>query len=372
MGDLKQAVEELEAQTERFKRFMDDKEQEAILEQRALLPNAYLPFGPAYATRDVELTPETKNFLNFCRGAPYDEKALVLDSTGQYLVSPQVLAELERTIAKEAVMRSICGQKTLKSDRLEIRNISEVSVGWGRLETGSGITESAMKPEKPTFAYPEDLYALSKIGEDELMDSDTDLYNTLVDSFSRAVSEAEETGFVVGTGHDTQQPAGFTVDTTLTAAAKPGATTGAIIIEEILDMIYGLPAKFRKNGTFLFNSLTILALRKLRALSADGLTYAGSFLWQPSVIAGQPPTLMGYPALAVDEISTFAGAGTIIGAFGDFRHGYQILDHESGMTVQRLSELYSEAGLVGFKLHKRVGGRVVKASNVPIVLLKEG
>lgn len=362
-------VEQLEHEVGRLKAFNDQREVEL---KRRDLPSAYIPFGPAYDTRSVELTPETKNFLNFCRGAPYDEKALALEPTsGQYLVSPQVLAELERTIAKEAVMRGICGQKTLKSDRLEIRSISEVSIGWGRLETGSDIPESTLVPGKPTFAYPEDLYALSKIGEDELMDSDHDLFNVLTDSFARAVSEAEETGFCVGTSHDNQQPAGFIVDTTLAAGAVDGATTGAIIIEELLEMVYGLPAKFRKNGTFLFNSLTILALRKLRAKDSAA-SYEGSFLWQPSQIAGQPPTLLGYPVYTVDDVPTFGGAGTIIGAFGDFKRGYQILDHESGMTIQRLVELYSEAGLVGFKLHKRVGGRVVKAANKPIVLLKEG
>lgn len=357
---------------EAAKAVREQAEHKAIMDQRELLPKPYL--GTAYIpeTRSVELTSETKAFLNFCRGAPYDEKALVLDATGQYLVSPQVLAELERTIAKEAVMRGICGQKTLKSDRLEIRSISEVSVNWGRLETDSEIPESTLVPGKPTFAYPEDLYALSKIGEDELMDSDHDLYNTLVDSFSRAISEAEETGFCVGLGHDSQQPAGFTVDTTLAAAAVNGGTTGAVTIEELLEMIYGLPSKFRKNGTFLFNSLTILALRKLREKTAGDATYEGSFLWQPSVVAGQPPTLLGYPVFAVDDVPTFGGAGTIIGAFGDFRRGYQVLDHESGMSIQRLVELYSEAGLIGFKLHKRVGGRIVKASNKPIVLLKEG
>ena len=41
------------------------------------------------------------------------------------------------------------------------------------------------------------------------------------------------------------------------------------------------------------------------------------------------------------------------------------------MTVQRLVELYVEAGLVGFKVHKRVGGYVKRATDVPIVLLTE-
>jgi len=41
------------------------------------------------------------------------------------------------------------------------------------------------------------------------------------------------------------------------------------------------------------------------------------------------------------------------------------------MTLQRLTELYSEAGLVGFKIHRRVTGGVMRASQKPIVLLTE-
>ncbi len=353
-----------------IKAIRNARESKEILRQRGLLPNAHVPFGPAYSTRSVELTPETKNFLNFCRGADYDKKALVLDATGQYLVSPQVLAELERTIATETVMRGLCGQKNLTSDRLEIRDISEVSVGWGRLETGSDITESTPTPGAPTYAYVEDLYALSKIGEDELMDSDHDLYNTLVDSFSRSVSEAEETAIVAGAGHASQEPAGFTLDATLVAAILETTASGSITMEKLMQMIYTCPSKFRKNGTFLFNSLSILALRQIRAKDGTG-TYEGQFLWQPAVSKGEPPTLLGYPCYAQDDFGTLAGTEEVLGAFGDFKRGYQILDHESGMTIQRLAELYSEAGLVGFKLHKRVGGRIVKPANVPIVLLKE-
>jgi len=42
-----------------------------------------------------------------------------------------------------------------------------------------------------------------------------------------------------------------------------------------------------------------------------------------------------------------------------------------GITIQRLSELYAEAGLVGFKVHARVGGYPIRPSNKALVLLKE-
>ena len=267
-------------------------------------------------------------------------------------------------------MRGLCSQKTIGKDRLQVREVSEVSVGWGKLETGTDPTESDLTPKAPTYRYVEDIYGLSKIGEDELADSDINLANLLVDSFSLAVAAIEELGFVAGTGHDTQQPAGFTVDPTLAAATITTSAAAALTIEKFLEMVYTCPSKFRKGGSFLVHSLTALELRKLRSKDQAG-TYEGSFLWQPSTILGQPDTFLGYPIHTQDDMATLAGVEGVIAAFGNFQKGYRIIDHEGGMSVQRLVELYSEAGLVGFKIHKRCGGYPIRPANKAIVLLTE-
>ena len=60
----------------------------------------------------------------------------------------------------------------------------------------------------------------------------------------------------------------------------------------------------------------------------------------------------------------------MIAIFGNFQYGYRILDRQ-GITIQRLSELYAEAGLVEFEVHARVGGYLIRLSNKALVLLKE-
>ena len=100
-------------------------------------------------------------------------------------------------------------------------------------------------------------------------------------------------------------------------------------------------------------------------------TYEGGFLWQPSVILGKPDTFLGYPIHTQDDMGTLAGTEGVIAAFGNFKAGYRILDHTGGMTVQRLVELYAEAGLIGFKVHKRVGGYCIRPANKSIILLTE-
>ena len=86
----------------------------------------------------------------------------------------------------------------------------------------------------------------------------------MVDSFARAVAEAEELAFIAGTGHDNQQPEGFTVDTILAAATVTTAAAGAVTIEEWL---YGL-------------GLTALSLFIISERNTICLTKRASFLEQ--------------------------------------------------------------------------------------------
>jgi HK97 family phage major capsid protein len=62
-----------------------------------------------------------------------------------------------------------------------------------------------------------------------------------------------------------------------------------------------------------------------------------------------------------DDVPAIPASGTAakVAIFGDFAAGY-VLAERSGMSVQRLNELYAEDGEVGFKAHLRVGGGVVR------------
>jgi len=90
----------------------------------------------------------------------------------------------------------------------------------------------------------------------------------------------------------------------------------------------------------------------------------------PAVYAGAPNTFLGRPIYADDEMGTLDDTAAVIAIFGDFQRGYRILDRK-GIGIQRLSELYAEAGLVGFKVHARVGGYCIRSANKSIVLLTE-
>jgi HK97 family phage major capsid protein len=291
---------------------------------------------------------------------PPERKALVENTAGLYLVPEELEIEIMRAVPQINTLRNYCRVRPTSRDKVGIRSLTEVSVGWGKLETGSAITESTQTPTKDSI-YVEDLYGLSKIGEDELQDSDANLTGLLADSFAVAIANEEAKRFAIGRGHTTySEPDGVAVDATIIASYKADWTTAdTVLINDLLTAEYTLPAQYLNGSVWLMNRKTELAARLLRAEVASG--YYGNYLWQPSLLAGQPNSFDGFPIVNQNDMQYPADAVDGINViFGNLRLGYMILDR-MGMTVQRLDELYAEAGLVGFKMHRRVGGGVYRA-----------
>jgi len=309
-----------------------------------------------------------KAFFNFIRTGDFildeaaqkysnERKALVSDTTGQILIPEELESEIYRALPKINVIRKYATIKPTIRDRIRRRSLTEVAMGWGKLELGKEVVETDVVPSED-YQYVEDLEGLAKIGKDELADTDVALEATIIDSFNRARAETEETAFVNGTAHANEQPDGILNGTTVTRVTTTAAD--AIAVDDVLSLLYAVPAQYRRNGVFLFPSTTILALRLLKDKDEQ-------YLWQPSVQAGQPASLAGYPVEAQEDIPAIgASAECDIGIFGDIRAGYRILDRQ-GMRVQRLLELFATAGLVGLLVSSRVGGGVIRADAIRIL-----
>jgi len=298
------------------------------------------------------LTPEERQLLNPERKGLVVEKALVEDASGEILVPEEIEAEIYRSLPRLTVIRPLATVRSTSSNRVRRRSLTELQVGWGKLETGKQITESTPTPGQE-WQYVEDLYGLAKIGEDELDDTDANLVEFVADSFARAIAEAEDTAFVVGTGHANEQPEGI-----LNAAGVQRVAAGqtaAIHTDDVLKLIYATEPQYRRNGVLIMNSETELALRLLKDNN-------GQYLWQQSLQAGMPNTFAGYPIYNHPDVPTIPGdagqTGDVI-IFGDVRAGYRILDRQ-GMTVKVLDQLYAEQGLIGYRVRYRVGGGVIR------------
>lgn len=284
-----------------------------------------------------------------------EERALVEDTAGLYMVPEDLDAEIYRTLPTIDPIRRLANVRVTNRDKVRVRSLTELSVGWGKLETGTEITESDMTPSQD-YIYVEDLYGLTKIGEDELQDSDANLAAAIVDSFSMAIGKEEAKRFVIGRGHTYSEPAGVAVDTQLISStyATDLATADTIVPDDLIKVEYALPPQYLNGACFVMHRKAELAVRLVKQTN-------GPYLWQPSLQVGMPPSFdsfpvynsadMNYPADTVDEATA--------AIFGNWKLGYMIVDRQ-GITIQRLNELYAEAGLVGFKVHFRVGGGIIR------------
>lgn len=333
---------------------------------------------PAQTDADTkELTPGAleykKSFFNFLRSGPggqfelteagekymTERKALVSDTTGQILIPEEVESEIYRALPNINIIRGLATIRPTTSDRIRRRSLTEVAMGWGKLELDAEPTEQDVTPSED-WQYVEDLEGLARIGKDELADTDVALEAILVDSFSRARARSEETAFIKGTAHANQQPEGILNGSTVTRVQ--GKEADKICVDDILDLIYAVPAQYRRNGKILVPSTTELAMRKLTSAGDEKL-----YLWQPNVQAGQPATFAGYPVLAQEDIGPLkASSACDIAIFGDIQAGYRIVDR-MGMKVQRLLELWATAGLVGLLVSSRLTGGVIRADALRIL-----
>lgn len=256
--------------------------------------------------------------------------------------------EIVRALPDLNVIRGLATVTTTSSDRIRRRALGETSVTWGKLETGATVTDSMPSTPTEEYVYVEDQNGLAKIGIDILADTDFDLEAYVSDSFSRACADSEETAFATGAGHASSVPEGFahTISGVPTVTA---AGASAIVFDDLLNVRYALPAKYDRNGAWLANRSTQLAMRKLKDTT-------GNYLWQVSVQQGQPNTFDGRPIYTQDDMANIA-TGALTVAYGDWKTGYRIYDRK-GMTVQRLVELYATNGQIGFLVHRRVAGFV--------------
>ena len=279
------------------------------------------------------------------------------DSEGGYLVPDEFERTLVEALEEENVFRTLAHViKTSSGDRKIPVVASKGTASW--VDEEGAYTESDDAFSQVSIgAYK--LGTMIKVSEELLADSVFDLEAYISKEFARRIGAREEESFFNGDGKG--KPLGI-------LAAKDGAEVGvtaasatAITADEVIDLFYSLKAPYRKNAVWVLNDATVKQIRKLKDST-------GQYLWQPSLVAGTPDTILGRPVKTSAFMPTAAaGAKTI--AFGDFKY-YWIADRQ-GRTFKKLSELYAANGQVGFMGTQRVDGKLILPEAVKILKLKQ-
>lgn len=270
--------------------------------------------------------------------------------------------------------RSIIEAQRATSPMRRLATVQPTSVGaytklWDSKNWGSGwVGETAARPQTTSttlapinFAAGE-IYANPAVTQRLLDDAALDVESWLKNSVREEFNRQEGIAFIAGDG--TNKPAGFLTfaEGGVNAASHPGGaidvTTAAITVDGLIDFMYGLPAPYRANATWLMNSLTAAVLTKLK--DADG-----NLIWRESLIVGQPSTLLGRP-VEIDEGMPAPTAGLMPIAIADWKAGYLINDR---IGTRVLRDPYTNKPYVMFYVTKRVGGGVLDPNAIRVLKL---
>jgi HK97 family phage major capsid protein len=297
-----------------------------------------------------------RDFFNVMRGKPVTNLLQEgVDTDGGYLVPVEFDRNLVQAMADANIMRRLANVITTAAPR-KIPMVAQES-------TASWVDENATIPESTvTFAQKTiDAYKLTdlvRVSQELLYDSMFNLPAFLTREFARALGAAEEQAFLVGTGIG--RPTGLFRTTGGADIGVTAASTSSISFDDLIGLVYSLRVPYRRNARFIMNDGTVGAVRKLKDSN-------GQFLWQPSLQVGEPDRLIGYPIYTSPYVPTLA-ASALVASFGDYSN-YWIADRQ-GRSMQRLVELYSINGQVGFLISQRVDGKVILSEGIKLLQMR--
>ncbi len=292
------------------------------------------------------------------RGIVLEGKAMStsVSADGGYLVDPQTSESIQSVLNSTASLRGVANVVNVESTSYDVLvDHTDIGAGWA---TESGPSAETGTPSIDRISIPlHELSALPKASQRLLDDSAFDIESWLASRIADKFARSEASAFISGDGVD--KPTGFLNHTAVDDASWTWGNLGCVATgaagdfsavdpaDAIIDLVYALNAEYRAGATFVMNSKTAGAVRKMK--DADG-----RFLWSDGMAMGEPARLMGYPVLIAEDMPDIAADALAI-AFGDFGAGYTIAERPD---LRVLRDPFSAKPHVLFYATKRVGGDV--------------
>jgi HK97 family phage major capsid protein len=198
---------------------------------------------------------------------------------------------------------------------------------------------------------------LIQVSRELIDDNGVDLEGYLAMQAGRALGNAIGADLITGTG--STKPLGILASTTLGVTGPTGAngglgaTSGTVNsgADNLIDLFYSVIAPYRASSScaWVVRDQTMAAIRKLKDTT-------GQYIFQPSLVAGTPDTLLGKPIYTDPFIPAIAtGAKSVV--FGDLSQYFVRL--AGGVRFERSDDFAFNTDLVTFRALLRGDGVLV-------------
>ncbi|UWR59117.1 phage major capsid protein [Phaeobacter inhibens] len=321
------------------KAFNEIKDRLNRLEAKGNRPRITGPANPVIGNDEV------KAFTHYLSTGEKKSLTAASDTSDHILAPDDVQSEFIRNLVEFSPIRSIADVKTTER-------------GSVILPKRTGVTNAAWVDETTVRTGSEPAFGQASIAIKEIA-TYVDVSLQLAEDSDNVLSEvnlalaedfAQKENLSYVNGNTALEPSGFMTDANI--AQTVSTSNSAIHPDELIALMYALPATYRNKGAWVMNAQTLAAIRTLK----DG---HDNYLWQPSYQAGEPETILGQPVVeAVDMPDIGADAEPII--FGDFKRGYRIYDR---LSLGIMGDPYTQRinGLVRYHARRRVGAGVVRS-----------
>lgn len=292
---------------------------------------------------------------------------LTAGASGEFLLPEVIKAEVETMEQAKSPVRQLIPVITITSnDFKQVVDILGQNSGWvGEADTRSIGTTPQLRQRAPTMG---ELYARPEATQWAAMDLanvDTWLANSVAEEF------AKQEGIAVIAGNGTNKPTGFLNSPTVTTADAASPLRSAEVLqhnvapspdditEHVLSLIYLLQTGYRQGAAFTMNSTTLGLVRRAK----DG---NGQYLWQPSLIAGEPPQIAGYSFVVWEDMADtgLSPLGRPI-AFGNWGRGYLLVQRSEVRVVR---DEVTNPGFIRWYFFRREGGIILNNDAIKIAV----
>ena len=282
----------------------------------------------------------------------YEARALQadLDTAGGFIVSPEeFVAELLQDVDDEVMIRGMARKFTTNAQSIGMprRTAKMASFAWGS-ELSTPTADTSLKFGKRNLT-PHYMTGEIVVSRDLLRSGLMDVEAIVRSEIARDAGELEERAFISGSGAG--QPLGlFTVsDDGITTArdVSSGNLATSITVDGLISAKFALKQVYRARAQWMFHRDAVAMIRKLK----DG---NGQYLWQPSVVAGEPDRILNLPSRESEWVPNTFTSGLYAGIIGDFSN-YWIVD-SLDMGIQVLLETYARTNQNGYIVRRKVDG----------------
>ena len=333
---------------------------------RAIFRPEYREAFEKYHKSSVKYRSETMAF-NMLTGA--EQKALSegTDTSGGFIVPPDIQAEMLVRMPQMAVMRQMCRVQQTNRDILRWPAVapsgSSSSIyssgfvgGWVGETPAFTDTDASFQ----SFDIPiKKVRVATRLSNDFVSDAAVNILAFLASNGAENMALVEDNGFIAGIG-SALQPLGILNVAGIPTTGVAGTTAHTISntiasptssVSTITQLFYSLPPQYAPRARWIMRRSIEGSIRNL----VDAQGRPTWFPWsQAGMAPDAPDTLLGKPIMHSDWMPTDGTANNTPLIIGDFSN--YIIGQRTQITSVVLRERFADSDQVGIILFERVGG----------------